>query len=334
MDLRITGAEDVAAHAKMLVVGTPGSGKTRLASTAPGVLYLDAEGRLMSVADRRIPALKITSLRDMEDAVTLLRDNPGDLEERMGRKIETVVVDTVDEIQRIMQRDRCKERRIEIFEMDDWQWMNNELRGFLKAVVDLDFHIILNVHAYANRDEQYGRVWIIPELQGRMSNEITEMVDIAVALKSRVVNTNGDRQVVRYIQAHPDPNHEWIKDHTATLPIEVEMNFEDDLTTLFKSMGERAENVEAGESFQVSAPTPEPEPPEEQPKRKAQPKKSEPDQGELLANLPGGEEKTLTLKCEVCEEDLPEEQARLSQIRLRKELCPKHLREEKLRAKE
>ena len=58
---------------KMLVVGEPGSGKTLTASTWPNPLYIDFEGRMLSVRDRNVKRVRVTNLKTLEEVIRELQ---------------------------------------------------------------------------------------------------------------------------------------------------------------------------------------------------------------------------------------------------------------------
>lgn len=67
IDVRQHFAQHAGQTIKMLVGGPPGAGKTRLGSTFPNVIFADAEGRLLSIRDRSVRAVKIAAIKDLED---------------------------------------------------------------------------------------------------------------------------------------------------------------------------------------------------------------------------------------------------------------------------
>lgn len=220
---------------KALVAGPPGSGKTRTASTWPNPLYADIEGRLLSVRDRDVHRVKIDTVAEMEELKALL-DQTAEIRTRMlGVPVNTVVIDTVDELARMLIKERLRAEKIETFRMADWGWFGDQLRGILRGFRNLeDLNVLFNVHVKSTEDSETGRVEKKPDIQGAVGNEIAGYVDEAFLLVARPVTDpkTGQRTIKRYFQTFPDAQHDWVKDHSGTLPMEFPITFDDDYDRL------------------------------------------------------------------------------------------------------
>ena len=75
LTIKTTGLSDYldggSGRIKVLMMGPPGSGKTRSASFWPKPLLADCEDGRMSVADRAIPYAAIKTTADMKALLTL-----------------------------------------------------------------------------------------------------------------------------------------------------------------------------------------------------------------------------------------------------------------------
>ena len=89
-----------------VIYGTEGVGKTTFASNAPGAVYIDTEGSTthMDVARFDPPA-------DLNDVITDIRYAAGHPEE-----IRTLVIDTVDSLEKLIFRAVCKDKGIKNIE--------------------------------------------------------------------------------------------------------------------------------------------------------------------------------------------------------------------------
>lgn len=76
---------------KCLVYGRSGVGKTRLCATAPGPIIISAEGGLLSLRDKAIPAIEIKTLDDLNKAHDYLI-GPA------GAAYHTICVDSISDI--------------------------------------------------------------------------------------------------------------------------------------------------------------------------------------------------------------------------------------------
>ena len=226
------GQDDYGSAVKMLVVGDAGSGKTRTSSCWPDPLVLNADGGLMSVADRETPNITIKETGTLGEVLLALQQ-PADVRRQvLGVPVKTVVLDTVDEIARMFVRERLASERKEALAIQDWGWLGDQLRGMVRAFRNLDMHVIFNVHAKTQEDSETGRSFVKPGIQGAMGDEIAGYVDIAVLLQARpvvtVINGQNQRVIQRFMQTYPDPMHPWIKDRSGKLPQEFPINFDDD----------------------------------------------------------------------------------------------------------
>lgn len=216
---------------KMMVAGPPGAGKTRFASTWPNPLYADVEGRLLSVRDRAVKRVKIDSTSELEE-LKLLLDQAPDIRKRMlGFDVKTLVVDTVDEIARMLQKERMRAEKLEALRMQDWGWYGDQLRNMLRGFRNIpDLHVLFLVHVKQTEDSETGRVEKKPDISGAVGNEISGYVDESLLMVARGATDprSGTREIKRYLQTYPDGQHDWVKDHSGCLPMEVPVNFEDD----------------------------------------------------------------------------------------------------------
>jgi hypothetical protein len=232
VEIRRTGASDYGRYTKALICGEPGAGKTLISSTWPNPLYASAEGGLMSIADRNIPYVEIRSLDDLLRIKNSL-DQPEDVREQIfGFKVETVVIDTIDEVQQIMVRERLRDERIAGMRLADWNWLSEQMGALIRGFRNLDMHVVFTCHLKETSDSDTGKTWVKPGLQGSMADKIAAYVDLALLLKNglrtEVVEGEAKRVMSRELQTFPDPLHPWIKDRSGKLPQDLDVNFADD----------------------------------------------------------------------------------------------------------
>lgn len=220
---------------KMLVAGAPGAGKSRFSSTFPNVVYLDAEGGLLSVRDRDWRRVPITSSAVFEDAIKALAQPPSVRTKTFEGPVSTVVIDTLDEVARIIQRDRLAAERRDTFTMQDWGFLGEELRRYCRALRNIeDLNVIFTVHLKSSEDSETGRVEYQPAIGGAFAGEIPAFVDIAGLLTARAVRDQktGEKVMTRSLQVFPDPQYPWLKDRLGALGMEFEVNLDDDYDRL------------------------------------------------------------------------------------------------------
>ncbi len=226
--------EDEFKYMKAIIGGAPGTGKSRQASTWPNVLYLDAEGRLLSVRDRKPRRWRIKSTLDLKEVISHLRQSPEVREKVFGGPVETVVVDTTDEIARLIIAER-QQATGHVMQRDDWGHLKDELSKYVRALRNLDdMHVLFNLHLQTDvLDSDTGRYEVVPQIQGAMKTEIFNFVDIALLLTAESYSdTKLGRTAIRRMQTIPDKVYPWIKDHTGAIPDGFLINFEDDYVRL------------------------------------------------------------------------------------------------------
>lgn len=222
---------------KLLVAGPPGAGKTRMASTFPNTVYADAEGRLLSVRDRNVRAVTIASVKDLEDMRSALDQRADIRSKAFSGPVDTVVLDTVDHIARILIEDRKRTEKRDVFTMADWGQHGDRLRDILRGFRDLtDLNVILNVHIKSDKDEETGRIEYMPRIQGAVGGEIAEYVDECFLLVRRTATDplTGEKVPVRFLQTYADSQFPWLKDHSGALPLEFPVDFSTDYERLAK----------------------------------------------------------------------------------------------------
>lgn len=330
---------------KLLILGPPGAGKTLFASTFPRPLYVDMEGRLLSIRDRDCRRTRVTSLAQLEEVKAAL-DQRREVRERLLGPVGTVVLDTVDELARIIIKERLVAEKQEAMRQQDWGYLGDTLRDILRGFRNLtDLHVIFNCHLKMVTDEDSGRSWMRPDIQGSVGNEIPAYTDEVLLLRAlpSVDPNTGERVINRFLQSYPDKMHEWIKDHSGTLPMEFPVNFRDDyqrLSTLI--FGTPAHTAPAPAPVQVEptatqvpspaaeptpAPAPEPPAPEPAPVPEPDPKPSpdgvpeEETQKETAVTPPAAEEPTVYI-CADCNQEIKNSEiAEVAQIRYGVPLC-------------
>lgn len=354
LEIRRTGASDYGKYTKALICGDPGAGKTLISSTWPNPLFASAEGGLMSIADRDIPYVKVGALDDLVRVKNALDQDSDVRAQVFGFEIDTVVIDTIDEVQQIMIRERLQNERIESMRLADWNWLNEQMTALIRGFRNLDMHVVFTCHLKEASDSETGKTWIKPGLQGGSADKIAAYVDLALvlktALRTEVVGDEAQRVQKRSLQTFPDSMHPWIKDRSGKLPQEFEVNFTDDFKRIEELIfgesslpeGAVTELQEKEVAVEPVAPV-EPEPvavaqepvkepvaelPQEEAVAPPEPKTEEtPEQSGPRNRLPEGVTPNdlghgVNIFCTQCGNELEDEnRADLSRIRYRKILC-------------
>lgn len=221
---------------KLIVAGLPGAGKTRWARSWPWPIWLDAEGRLLSIRKDKPRTWKLETSKDLDEFVRVIKQDRDILERKFGGPVETINVDTLDEICRMFIQERKAATGHEM-QRDDWGWLKDRIGDFVRALRNLDMHVLFSVHltdSVISDDPKRVEYW--PQISGAMKEEIFNFVDVAVLMESRARHdTNGER-LVRTLKTFPSAEYPWVKEHTGDIPNNFEVNFEDDWSRLAKKI--------------------------------------------------------------------------------------------------
>lgn len=186
----------------------------------------------MSIWDRKIKHAKVKTSHDLTEIMVMATQTPTVREQIVGGPVDTIVIDTIDEIAKILIQERLLETKKETLAMGDWGWLGDQLRGIVRGFRNLDLHVVFTCHLKSTEDSETGRTFFKPAIQGAMGDEIAGYVDLALLLKAQQMNKirggESQRVTVRLLQTVPDSNHPWVKDRSGKLPSEFEINFHDD----------------------------------------------------------------------------------------------------------
>jgi hypothetical protein len=190
----------------------------------------------MSVTDRQPAVIDVSGSVELTELLRTLEQAPAVREKILGVPVDTVCIDTIDQLARILIEERLSDQRKETMAIQDWGWLGDQLRGIVRGFRNLPMHVIMNCHVKSQEDSDTGKVTYKPAIQGAMGDEIAGYVDLAVLLTARprtvVKNGQNIRELARIMQTFPDAQHPWIKDRSGKLPME----FTIDLDTDFKRL--------------------------------------------------------------------------------------------------
>lgn len=259
IEIRRTGSVDYGRYLKVLICGNPGVGKTLISSTFPNPLYASAEGGLMSIADRGIPYIDIRTSDALLSIKTTLDQSPDVREKMFGFPVDTLVVDTIDEIQRILIRERIVETKKESLQLQDWGWLGEQMQALIRGLRNLEMNVVLTCHLKETTDAETGKVFFKPQMQGAMGDQLPAFVDLALLLRSQsvvqIVEGEARRSTVRVLQTYQDAQHTWIKDRSGKLPPEMSVDFHTDYKRLSEAVFSGIADLGDPESTSLPGPT-------------------------------------------------------------------------------
>lgn len=191
---RIKPVESKPLKVSLSIYGRSGTGKTTFASTMPTpILLLDAkeEGTdsISNVAG--VDVLDVESFDDVEMAYWFLKT-------KEGRKYNSVVIDTLTQIQDIVLAEVCEANRREIPTKREWGQLAQQLKPWILRFRDLPQHSLFICQDRVTESETEDEDQIMPEVGPRLSPSIASALNAAVKIIAQtyikeVTKTKGDK---------------------------------------------------------------------------------------------------------------------------------------------
>jgi hypothetical protein len=253
--IQTTGLEEYApggkARIKVLTIGGPGAGKTRWSSYFPQPIYADCERGLASVADRKVPYVNIKNSQDMLDLLSMLKQECAQPAEQ--RRFHTVVIDTLDAFQRKIKNEWMEKEKKQTFTgWEAWGYLNARMQLLMTRLLNLDMHVIVNVH-YKDRttkDDETGKETheLMLQLQGELADTAFNDFDLVGWMGTYWESVDGQRVQKRGLTFKPTPDKPFLKDRLHVTPSWLEVTFADsDFENLFARIQEKITEIGASE---------------------------------------------------------------------------------------
>lgn len=206
MAIKIKQTSDVKTNGvKVIVYGGAGSGKTRLAASAPKPIIISSESGLLSLADVDVPYVEINTLNELKAAYKELKDCPD---------YETICLDSLSDIAEDLIVDYKKSVRDG---RQAYGLLVDDLMPLLKQFRDIKGkHIVYTVKMIRIVDEESGKVSEDLFLPGKvLGNQLPYLVDELFKL------TMSKKSKKFMIQTAPD-RLSYAKDRSGALEAEEE----------------------------------------------------------------------------------------------------------------
>lgn len=189
---------------KCLVYGPSGAGKTYLSSTLPGVtVILSAEAGLLSLRQFDIDSATISTMQDLKDAYTFLRDDT---------KYNNIVIDSLSEIAEAVLADAKAGNKDGRMAYGD---MAEQVVKLVKAFRDLPGkNVVMIAKIERTKDEMTGAMLYNPSFPGsKLGQALPYLFDEVFALRT---DKDEDGNTIRYLQTSRDNQFD-AKDRSGTL---------------------------------------------------------------------------------------------------------------------
>lgn len=261
VELHLTGAAQWPTRIRTLIAGAPGVGKTTVAASFPNPIFANAGSGLTSLAQLgKIPFVNIGSELDLYNLKVAL-DRPAEEREKLfGMPLDTLVIDCLDEFQRVVMAERLINAGRKEFEYKDWNWISDRLNAIFLGLKQLDMHLVVVAHT----KEVFDGEGVKPAIAGSFAEGIFQYVDTALLMHAipsyevmpvddpvvteelgggeLTIELSTETPVYRFFDATARPGAEWV--HTKLAPLEPKINAED----LFSKLEESLYNITLGDS--------------------------------------------------------------------------------------
>lgn len=214
----------------LMFYGASGVGKTRLACQLPKPLVLACDpgnyGGLLSGKDF-LP--KFVVIKSYQQLLSLLPD----LEKEAGISFETLVIDSLTYLQRIILDDLLARTGKEKPTFDEWGLCQSRTRNFIVKTSGYNCHFVMTATEQIDKDEIIGKLMGTPDLIGKLAREVPQAVDTCLRLYvDSGFDNKGNKRTLYKMTCAPDSI--WFaKDRTDLVPKDCETSFEN-LKRLFE----------------------------------------------------------------------------------------------------
>ncbi len=184
-------------YIKALIYGASGSGKTYFGGTAiadsnEDVLFLSAEGGLLSIKDKKPKYVEIKSKMDLVEAYNYLNNEK--------HPYKTVILDSITEISNIV-KSEIEKKEGHTMQLQDWGKLKSDLINIFRKFRDLPMNVVLLAQEAYITDEDKIRK-IVPSLDGKgATSALPYFMDIVGYIKvdvkgNSVMRTNNKINLV------------------------------------------------------------------------------------------------------------------------------------------
>lgn len=204
-------------YLRALVYGPSGIGKTTSIATCPQdrTLIIAAERGLIPLRGYDYAVAQIASWDEFRSTFAALAAcREGDHLQVEGRKITTVVLDSLSEISEMLKRhivsvERPKLLHLrsggkqnapdkiydDLMDMEAWNLYGTRMRNALAAMMHLPCHVVCTSLESMREDKRTGQIWRHPNLNGALAMECAAFFDVVLHMESVDDGEGGNARV-------------------------------------------------------------------------------------------------------------------------------------------
>lgn len=212
MAIQIYSTKDVTLRGvKALVYGISGAGKTVLCSTAPDPIIISAESGLLSIADKDIAYIEVSTLEDLYEAYSYVV-SPECLH-------QTICLDSISEI---AEKVLSTEKKSSKDPRQAYGSMQDQIADIIRAFRDIPHKNVLMTSKISSVKDENGIILYAPSMPGEKASQgLPYFFDEVFALR---VERDEEGTVIRSLQTAPDGRYQ-AKDRSGKLPQWMEPDF-------------------------------------------------------------------------------------------------------------
>ncbi len=227
LQIKTTGIEDYidgSSNIKMLVIGGPGVGKTRMSSYWPKPIYADTEKGRASIADRAMPYAEIKNSKDMLDLLSYLKKL--EAKPKADRPYSTIVVDTLDGFQRSVADEWLQQTGAASFKgFDAWGYLDTKMQMLMTRLLNLDYNVVVLVHYKDKMVDDVAETQL--QLKGDIRDTAFNDFDLVGWLDTTWGTKEGERVEQRTLTFKRTPKKPFLKDRFGVMPDRLPVEFAD-----------------------------------------------------------------------------------------------------------
>lgn len=191
---------------KILIYGRSGVGKTTLAGTTPDVLILSAEAGVLSLRDKSIPMIQITTVAELSEAYNWITTNP------QAKGFKTIFLDSITEIaEQVLSNAKLQVKDPRQAYGELIEKMNMLVRSFRDLPGK---NVVMLAKQESHQDEVSKMTMFGPAMPGsKVSQQLPYLFDEVFRLG---VGKTPDGTEYRFLQTQPDLQYE-AKDRSGVL---------------------------------------------------------------------------------------------------------------------
>lgn len=190
-------------YINMLIYGSSGSGKTRLAGSSAivealkPVLFIDVEGGTLTLRNTEyndVDILRVKTWAKMELVYNELYKSS---------KYKTVIIDSLTEIQKLAMDDTMskliesnEDRDADIPGIREWNINIERTRKYVRRFRDLPLNTIFTALDHTETNKMNGSIKRKPSLSGKVKDEVAAFLDVVVYLYTKEVGDENKRMLL------------------------------------------------------------------------------------------------------------------------------------------